>query len=213
MEGGGKQGEKDGDASRAHSNKQRSCFRALWKSRFYLEGVYQDGQGKKHKRSLQHSLLGRLGSRGTLRPTHSTLMARLASTLQVCARVPPDLPGTSPALTFQSCFEARLKQQPGRPRTSRPAGSSQSPSPLPVRIHHSGGERKRQQPREMMALLELSSCFLWKPELCQTYGVCCKERDANPSRRNHLMCPKLKYSFVLASKHCILIPTYTLNGR
>lgn len=218
LEGGGQQGEKDGDASWACSDKQRSCFRALWKSRFYLEGVYQDGQGKKHKRSLQHSLLGSLGSCRTLLPTHSTWMARSASTLSVCSGVPPDLPGITPALTFLSYLEARLKQQPGRAPTSRPACSSHRPSPLPVLpsgqlLHHSRGEGSGNNPCKFVALLELFSSFLWKPELCQTHGVCCRERDVNTSRRNHLIRPKLKCSFVLASKHCILIPMYTLNGR
>lgn len=53
MNGEGKQRGKDGDTSRVRLNKQRSCFRALWKSRFYLEGVYKEGQGKKHIPSAQ----------------------------------------------------------------------------------------------------------------------------------------------------------------
>lgn len=62
-------------------NKQHSCFQALCKGEFYLEGVYMESQGEKHNPPLQHSL--HQSSAGSSCPcTAHSPMVRAVCTLQ-----------------------------------------------------------------------------------------------------------------------------------
>lgn len=172
MKGEGKQGEKDRDTSQVHLNKQRSCFQALWKSRFYLEGVYKEGQGKKHNTSLQRSLRQQCGQPRDLAAHSLPLTARSASTLQVCSKVPPDLLGPAPPsrtpADFSELFRGQIKAAPRK----KPNLTSylHFPKPIPVglsSIQYQANcfmtveaNESSNNPWKWTAFSELFSCFL-----------------------------------------------------